>query len=678
MSPGLGGLALAISVIAGAGAAMAAAGAWRLRSERWLLVARWCAAITNAGFVLAAASLAVALFRVDLRLAYVVDHVERSLPAGYRLAAFWSGQEGSLLLWACLAGLVGSVLAWTRRALDVRDQAASTATLGVLTLFFGVVLVFAADPFRAADHVANDGRGLNPQLQHWAMIAHPPVLFGGYALFAAPLAILAGAVAAGRTDRRWAAQARRWALGAWMLLTCGIALGAWWAYVELGWGGYWAWDPVENASLMPWLTGTALLHALGVAAQRGALGRWSASLIVGTFTLCIFGTSITRSGLLESVHAFAASSVGGFFLAFLALTIAGGGALLWRARAILRDTTPSPDPLSREAVTTVGNAFLVLMGAVVLLGTAFPLVSGALFDKPVSVSRAFYDRAVGPLGLAVAGIMSIAPFLSYSRSGADSLSRAVRRPAVAALGAMVGGWLLGLHSPIALCCVGIGTVTIASMALSLAASVGGHRATAGGSVPGALVRVLDANHRRYGGQLAHLGLAVALAGIVGVGIFSRSGVGTLRPGQSMRLGSYTLRLDALRDLRGGNFSAVEASVTLSDDAGRTRTLRPQRRLFDKAENANAQVAICASWREDLYVALVGWEDGVAAIEVHVNPLMGWIWGGAGLMVAGAFLALVPRALPRRYRLSEPGRRSPAPRSPDPIPRPLPSARASHP
>lgn len=216
MNPGVGGLALAISVISGAGGVLAAAGAWRVGSGRWLLVARWCAAAATAGFLVAAAALAAALARVDLRLAYVVDHVERSLPAGFRLAAFWSGQEGSLLLWACLAGLVGVTLAWTRRDLGVRDQAASATVMGVLALFFGIVLVFAADPFRAADHVANDGRGLNPQLQHWAMIAHPPVLFGGYALFAAPLAILAGAVAGGRTDRRWAAQARRWALGAWI------------------------------------------------------------------------------------------------------------------------------------------------------------------------------------------------------------------------------------------------------------------------------------------------------------------------------------------------------------------------------------------------------------------------------------------------------------------------------
>ncbi len=675
MTPALGSQALAMAMIAAVGSFVAALGAWRLNDRRWLGAARVCTLGTTVGFLLAAWALATALLRADLRLAYVVDHIERSLPIGYRLAAFWSGQEGSLLLWACLAGLMACLLGWTRRSRQTRDQAASLAVVGVLAAFFAVVLVFAADPFRVADQVVGDGRGLNPQLQHWAMIAHPPVLFGGYALFGAPLAILAGAVAAGRADRRWAREARNWALSAWIFLTAGIALGAWWAYVELGWGGYWAWDPVENASLMPWLTGTALLHALGVQEQRGALKGWSASLIVATFTLCIFGTAVTRSGLLESVHAFAASSVGAFFLAFLALTIAAGGAMLWRGRSLLRAQAAVDEPLSREAITTLGNILLALMAAAVLLGTAFPLISGPVFSKPVSVSQAFYNRVVGPLGLTLAALMAVAPLLAYARAGADALARGSRGPGLLALASIALAWLLGLHSPIAACCVGIGTMTIASIVLSLVASV---RAQGGSSTPAALARVLDANHRRYGGQLAHLGLVVAIAGIVGVGIFSRSRVGTLHAGETMGVGRYTLRLDALRNVRGENYSAVEADVTLTDPQGRTRVLTPQRRLYDKAENANAEVAISVSWREDLYVALVGWEEGVAAIEAHINPLMAWIWAGAGVVVLGAGFALAPRLLPRRYRVPEAGH-PPAPRgAPDASPQALPAARASHP
>ncbi|MHC4589268.1 MAG: cytochrome c biogenesis protein CcsA, partial [Planctomycetota bacterium] len=320
MISGIGNLSLCAAILVAAGAVLASVASVRFRSPRLLRGARILLALVAVMLTATTAALIAALVNSDFRFDYVASYTERALPLGYKLAALWAGQEGSLLLWAWLLAILCMIAAVGWRTLVGTEHAVAVAVMALVCGFFGVLLLFAANPFQPVAGMAPpDGRGLNPMLQDPAMIIHPPLLFLGYAGFTIPFALTIGVLVAGRKDNHWIALVRRWLLASWLFLGAGIVLGAWWAYVELGWGGYWAWDPVENASLLPWLTSTALLHSIMVQQHRGMFKRWNVSLIFLTFTLCIFGTYLTRSGVIDSVHAYAGSLLGGFFLVFLVL-----------------------------------------------------------------------------------------------------------------------------------------------------------------------------------------------------------------------------------------------------------------------------------------------------------------------------------------------------------------------
>lgn len=644
----MGNLGLGLAVVFSLATLLLCMAAHRLRDPVWLARARWGLALSAGSFLVATAALGFALLQGDLRFAYVAGHTERALSPAYRLAAFWSGQEGSLLLWGVMASCFGVAAAFGRRRVAEAGEAVTLAVFAVLNMFFGLVLVFAADPFAAELGVTADGRGLNPQLQHWAMIAHPPTLFMGYAGFCVPFAVMCGALAAGRKDNAWVAQMRRWVLVAWLFLGAGIALGAWWAYVELGWGGYWAWDPVENASFLPWLTGTALLHTIIVHEHRGMLKEWTAGLASATFILCIFGTYITRSGVLQSVHAFSQSEIGVYFLSLLVTLIVGTtGLVTWR-RKLLVSEHRLDGLLGREGLSLVGNTLLSAMALVTLIGTIFPLLSQLVTSSPVSVGQSFYNRTVAPLGLAAAALLAVAPLLVYGRAAAGVLGRAILAPACGGVVAAGGAYTFGLHNPIALICVAVSGVAFLATAISFGqAIIASRRHTGRGIVTGA-VWVIDGNHRRYGGQIAHLGVVLIILGIMGSGLFSVTTARTLQAGETFELGRWTLRLDGMRQVEGDNYLAAEAAVSVLEGDRVVRTLRPQRRFYNKSEEAAAAVSISTSWREDLYVALVGWEDAgaKAAIQVWINPMTLWIWIGAGTMVAGGALCLMPRLLGR--------------------------------
>lgn len=530
----IGPLSLDLAICVAIGGILASFISARRQSLVWLRVARWSIGGIAILFSVASAALLVAFLNNQFQFESVLAYSERALPAGYKLAAFWAGQEGSLLLWAWMLGILCIIAVIGFRKETGKEQAIAVGTLATVCGFFAILLVFAADPFKLVEgQVALDGRGLNPMLQDPGMIIHPPLLFLGYAGFTIPFAVMVGVLVARRTDNHWLAQIRRWLLVSWFFLTAGIVIGAWWAYIELGWGGYWAWDPVENASLLPWLTSTALIHSIMVQQHRGMFKFWNASLIALTFLLCLFGTYLTRSGVIESVHAFNASLLGTFFLFFLILSSVLSIALIVWRRKELRPEHKLEGLISREGAFLFGNVLLVTMMLTTLVGTIFPILSGIFMEEPVTVGQPFYNIIVAPMGLLLVALMAVAPVLAFGREAALKIVRSLRIPAIAALivtglvGATIttNGW--------AILCTAICVLGTSAVVVNFVTSTASRRRSTGEGFVTASIRLIDKDHRRYGGQLAHLGVMMLVIGITGSSLFDTESVYKLQAGQTV-------------------------------------------------------------------------------------------------------------------------------------------------
>lgn len=636
-----GELALCAAVLTSAWAAASAGIGWRLGDGRWVERARKAMFFHLVALLGASGVLLWALVRGDFRFTYIYAHTDVSLSVLYRISAFWSGQEGSLLLWALILAAMASV-----RAAQRKGGAGEPVTLGVLALlelFFAGLLLFGASPFGMGHaHAAGpmDGAGLNPMLQHWAMAIHPPMLFLGYAASALPLAIMIGRLVgareggAGADGNAWIAAMRRWAIFGWTSLTLGIVLGAWWAYVELGWGGYWAWDPVENASLLPWLTGAALLHAMAAHRRFGSFKWWSAWLSLGTCALCVLGTALTRSGFVESVHAFARSGIGVAFLGLLIGVVAAGVAVMVRKRAALAGDGHEAKLVSPEGMLIAGLVLLVSMAGVTLAGTVAPLVTGSVLDTPVSVGAAFYNRAVLPLAIGLGAVLAAAPLLAGPARG--------RRAMCAGVGAVLGLLLSVMRGWVAmefLACAAIAGAVVFGIVGSAAREWWLGRANGWGRAAAAVF--VGVHARRSGAWMAHVGLALLMIGVGGSGLFGDRHVLRLGAGETRAVGSYHVTLTSLESVREAGFSAAEATVLVRDARGREWTLRAQQRFYDRFPEPNTEVAVRAGLGEDVYVALVGWTVGgaEASLQVLVNPLTAWVWIGAGAMALGGAWAM---------------------------------------
>jgi cytochrome c-type biogenesis protein CcmF len=637
-----GEITLCLAVLLAAAAILACIGAARFQSSKALTLARCAIAGIAVLFTAAFAGLLVSLLKSDFSLDYVAKFTERNLPVGYKLAAFWAGQEGSLLLWALLLAIMSTVAVFTlNRRQSIGHSAAAIGTLALVCGFFALLILLAADPFTASTDIPTDGNGLNPMLQDFGMIAHPPMLFLGYAGFTIPFALMVAALIAGRKDDQWLPSARRWALGSWLFLTIGILLGANWAYVELGWGGYWAWDPVENASLLPWLTATAFLHSLMLQQHRGMFRLWNAVLLAATFILCIFGTYLTRSGLVDSVHSFGQSLVGNLFLGFLAVLVVASAALLvWRHKA-LRPEHKLESLLGREGAFLATNMILSGITLVVLVGTIFPAITAAITGAKTTLGPPFYNKVVGPVGMLLVALMAAGPLLGYGKEAATRLKKGAIIPTIAAIitGAVV--WIIGLHSAWAVACGAIAAAAVTTIVIELSRAVIARHENPLFALP----RLLVSNHRRYGAQLTHLGIVLVLVGVTGSSVFSTKQTFQLNPGNSADFGTTKVSLDSIDQTKGPNYTVVAATVTAIDAAGRTTTLHPQRRFYDKwQDQPSSVVAIDSTWKRDLYMNLAGWDqDGHnVALEVIVNPLVAWLWIGGWLLAIGALICLTPR------------------------------------
>ncbi|MGH7629618.1 MAG: heme lyase CcmF/NrfE family subunit [Gemmatimonadales bacterium] len=650
----LGEFSLWLALLVGSWCTVIAfSGRWRGRPE----LARTVTRSAHALFVaLAAATLAlwVGLISHDFNIEYVAAYTSRNLPSYYIVSALWAGQKGSLLFWAVVLAFFGTLAQGLtpRRYAPLLPYVAGVTS--AVVVFFVSVMLFAASPFERLPFTPPDGRGLNPQLQNIGMVVHPPMLYLGYISLTIPFAFAMAALLSRRLDTGWIHAIRKWTLVSWLLLSVGITLGMWWAYVELGWGGYWAWDPVENASLLPWLTMTAFLHSVMIQERRGMLKRWNLGLIVGTFLLSIFGTFITRSGVIASVHSFTQSNVGWFFLAFLVMVGVLAFTLLYTRWPDLEPETELDAVVSREAAFLFNNLVLVGIAFSVLWGTLFPILSEAVRGTKITVGPPFFNRVNVPLGLLLLALTGIGPLIAWRRASPRNLRRQFIGPVAGGLLMLVALAAAGIHDPYPLMALAIagftGTTIVQEFYRGARARVRMH----GEALPLALVRLVGRNRRRYGGYLVHTGILIYFIAFAGMA-FREEREATLRPGESVEMRSPFGHTYALTHLGVSQYEALNrlvsaATVEVRRDGERLGLVTSEKRQhvdsFGRPTfEPSTEVGIRSDLREDLYVVFAGVVNGTeqAVYRFNLNPLVWWVWFGGGILVVGGLITMWPGA-----------------------------------
>ncbi|MGK7310972.1 MAG: heme lyase CcmF/NrfE family subunit [Candidatus Longimicrobiales bacterium M2_2A_002] len=600
-----------------------------------------------------------ALITHDFSIHYVAQVGSRGTPLLVTIISLWSALEGSILFWMWLLALFTALVAWLYRDRWADQMPYVNATLLGIGVFFLIMLIGPSNPFAEVWPVPSDGPGPNPLLQnHPLMAIHPPAQYIGYVGFSVPFAFAVAALITGRTDDWWTRAVRRWTLVAWAFLTIAIVSGGWWAYEVLGWGGYWAWDPVENASLMPWLTGTAFLHSVMVQERRDMLRGWNVTLITATFALTILGTFLTRSGVVGSVHAFTDSLIGPLFLSFLGVVlIVSTALLLWRAPVLKRPGSLN-SLFSREAAFLVGNLVFVALTFTVLLGTLFPLVVEATRGDKVSVGPPYFNAMTVPLFAALLFLMGVGPMLPWKSDSGRGVLRRIRWPAAASVVAASAAVLLGARGVWALVTYGLAAFALTAMFLEVGRGMAVLVRRGAGPVQ-ALIRLVAANRRRYGGYIVHTGVVV-LAVAVTVSWNSKTELeATLRPGEALTAGPYQVRLDDVWAEEEPHRFGVGTTLTVLSQGRPVAELAPRQNYYPTREDPIPTPAVRSSAARDLFVNLLAFEnDGSSAtFHVVVTPLMAWLWIGTYIMAFGAIVALWPNRvrLPSFARAGAPER-----------------------
>ncbi|HZR58565.1 MAG TPA: heme lyase CcmF/NrfE family subunit [Terriglobales bacterium] len=623
-------------------------------SERIGETARRAGIATFALVLLAAVVLMIAAFSNDFSIAYIFHHSNRDLPGPYKFAMLWSGQEGSLLFWSLLLGAYGLVLR-LRYKTDSRLFAHASMVIAGVQLFFLSVLNFAAPPFAILQGSSPaDGAGLNPLLQYPEMVIHPPMLYLGYVGFTIPFAFALGALIMRYPGEKWIAITRRWTMVTWGFLTCGVFLGAHWAYSVLGWGGYWAWDPVENASLMPWLTGTAFLHSVMMQEKRGMMKTWNVWLIFSTFMLTVFGTLLTRSGLVSSVHAFAQSSIGTWFVIFLGITFLVCLFFYVKNRDHLRSENKLESLISRESSFLFNNLLLLVACFTVLWGTLFPKISEWVQGAKVTVGAPFFNRVNIPVALLLLLLTAIGPLLAWRRTSWESLKRNFKWPAIGAVavGALVV--LLGMkpwqdqsyfYSLMTIMLSVLVAFTVASEFIR-----GGRVISqkTNQNLFASMVQLTRRNTRRYGGYIVHFGVVVIMIGFAG-SAFNQDKEKEMAYGDKMSIGAYTLVCRSYTQDDNPNYGSEWAVMDVFKGGKQIATLTPERRFYKASQQTSTMVANRSTLKEDLYVVYEGQnpDTGRPIIKVHLNPLVMWIWIGVWIMIVGTVIGLIPSTVALR-------------------------------
>ena len=702
---GVGSACLAIGLLTALYAAAASLYGARSGRREWVTSGRRAIYCLAALTVTAFAILEAAFLRSDFSYALVAESSSTDTPGFYKVTAVWATQDGSLLLWATLLALFSSaVLYLTRRSLrDIAPYA--TAVLGAVAAFFLLLMVGWENPFDTLATAPPEGAGLNPLLRHPAMMIHPPMLYTGYVGFSIPFAFAIGALITRHTGADWIRATRRFALVAWTFLSTGIMLGALWSYTELGWGGYWGWDPVENASLMPWLVGTAFLHSIMVQEKRGMLKVWNVSLICATFVLALLGTFLVRSGILESIHAFGASTIGVQFLVFIGLVVALSAGLILLRLPDLSSRARLDSLLSREAFFLLNNLVLVALALVILWGTFFPLISEALTGKEASVGPPWFNRLTTPLALVLVLLAGIGPVLTWRRVTWSSLRRVLLLPALAtalALAALLA-FTEAAESVPSLLMFSFVAFVLSVVTQEFWRGASARRVMTGESWPRALARLMGRNRHRYGGYLVHAGIAVLFLGVAGSSAFLDQRDVRLSPGDTIQVGDYRVTYREATAKLGGDDAGTGAPISLGAvldvrKGGESFTLRPSRNYYSSGDpslgaisrffegEATSEVDVRWGLRRDLWLAVrpdLASLDGPireadrrfsdspgdvqalviaalaeryqnspppAAFRAIVSPLVAWIWIGGAIAVLGALVAAWPSPEARLRRV----------------------------
>lgn len=608
---------------------------------------------TFAMVLLASVGLWTALLSRDFSLEYVAGHISSTMPSFYVFTAFWSGQAGSMLFWALILSFYGTVAIATSRKKNRELVPWAAGTLSAILLFFIATTAFKANPFTRLGFVPLDGRGMNPQLQNPGMAFHPPNLYLGYVATAVPFAFAIAALFTRRLDAEWLGVVRRWSLLSWFFLTVGIVLGMWWAYVELGWSGYWAWDPVENASFLPWLTTTAFLHSIMIQEKRGMLRKWNVVLVVISFLLAIFGTTMTRSGIIESVHSFAQSPVGPWFTTFFLLST---GITIYLVATRLQNLEAKAElesMVSREAAFLYNNLLLCGIAFAVLWGTVFPILSEWWKNEKITVGPPFFNTVNVPLGLLLLALTGIGPLIAWRRASVSNLKRQFLSPAV--FGLLVGAAMLaaGMRNGYAVVCYILCGFVAGTIIQEFYKGIRARQSIHGESVVPAFFHLVARNRRRYGGYIVHAGIVMLFAAFAGMAFRGESDI-TLKTGESF----------TTKDPYGHTWKFVSQGVSTSDRPDRAviglgldtyRDGKPvgiikseKRQYLDSQKqplfNPITEVGLMYSARQDVYVTLAGVRDqDTAELRINFNPLVIWVWVGGFLMMIGGLVVMWPQA-----------------------------------
>ncbi len=599
---------------------------------------------------IAVAALVYALFSHDFSIRYVAEHSNRDMPLFYTLTALWGGQAGSLLFWAWLLSLFSAIVLWQHRHDYPELMPLVASTLMAVESFFLIVLNFEANPFQQLSFLPADGQGLNPLLQNPGMVIHPPTLYAGFVGFTVPFAFAIAALASGRVGAGWIRLTRRWTLIAWLFLSAGIMLGANWAYNELGWGGYWAWDPVENASFMPWLVGTAFLHSVMIQEHRGMLKVWNYVLILLTFTLALFGTFLTRSGVIDSVHAFARSNIGTYFLAFIALVLLGTMALLFERWDDLKSDNTLDSVVSRESAFLLNNIVFVGAAFAVFCGTVYPVISELVTGNKIVVGPPFFNRVEGPIFLTLIILMGVAPLLPWRRASRKHLTRNFLAPLLLSLVAGIVLVALGTREVWAVVAFSVSFFVALTIVIEYYRGTRAQIKRSGDNPVRAIYTLVQKNRRRYGGYVIHLGVVLMAVGIVGSTFYRVETEATLAQGESMTVGNYMLQFDQFASYPTQNMQVHAATVTIYENGRYLGQVVPEKNLYIASSQPMTEVAIRTTAKEDLYVILAGWSDNGnnVTLKVFVNPLVVWLWIGGAILILGTLVAMWPD--PREERV----------------------------
>ena len=601
----------------------------------------------------AAICLLTALLRHDFNVQYVWSYTSRNLPTPYVISAFYGGQSGSLLFWALILSMFAATAQWlTPKRYDYLMPYVAAVT-SMITLFFVVVVLFASNPFERLPFTPAEGNGLNPQLQNPGMVIHPPMLYLGYISISIPFAFAVAALLTKRLDTGWLHAIRRWTIVSWIFLSVGITLGMWWAYVELGWGGYWAWDPVENASLLPWLTMTAFLHSVMIQEKRGMLKKWNMILIALSFMLSIFGTFITRSGIISSVHSFTQSAVGFYFLAFLVLSGISLTWLFWKRLPILEPESQLESMISREASFLFNNLLLVGMAFSILWGTLFPIISELVRGTQVTVGPPFFNQVNIPIGLALLGLAGVGPLIAWRRASPGNLKRQFAIPVTAALIMAAALVAIGFGDFYAGVAVVLGAFVVATVTQEFTRGVGARHRLHGENYSQAFVRLVGRNRRRYGGYIIHVAIVIYFVGFAGMA-FKTEMEASLKPGESATLRSpfgydYTFTHLGVSQYEQLNRYVSAASVEVTRDGQRFGVMTSEKRVYRDAFGQttafpmSTEAAIESGLREDVYIVFAGSVEGTeeAVYRFTLNPLVWWVWFGGVVLVIGGVITMWP-------------------------------------